>query len=211
MRAEQLIELILLLLIIVLPAMLQAFGKLRQQAKPPQPGAPKPPRQPQKRLEDEIGEFLRRAAEGRRGPSAPPPKRSPQRTAQAPFRPLAPPKPVEAEVVPEPVGDEIGRHVKKYIDTGDFQRRSAELGERVASADQAMGQHLQGVFAHDVGQLSRPPGEAGGLSSSAVSAAAASDAVSPLAGSVLRALSQPENVRQAIIINEILRRPEERW
>jgi hypothetical protein len=204
-RAE-LIEVILLLLVIVVPGILKMLGTMREQAgKGGQPGMPRPnqPGRPaQKPLEDEIGEFLRRAAEGRRKPPAAPPVR------RAPPAPVA--QPVEAEVVPQALGGDIGQHVRKFLDGGEFGRRSTEMGGRGTPADQARGQRAADVFEHEVGQLSGPAEAA--ASSLAGPSVSPSEAVkSPLLGDLIQALSRPESVRQAVVINEILQRPESRW
>lgn len=213
MRFEVAMRLVIVLLLVVLPLILQIIAKIRGLDNAPPPGGPpRPqPRPPQTPLEDEISEFLRRASEGRRPPGSGPPSRSASvaatmRSAPAPARrPTAPP--VAAEVVPPPVGGDISRHVQKFLDSGEFQRRSSEMGEGVVASDKAMDQRSS-AFDRPMGQLGEPGGtrDAGGAGPQVTA-----EAVSPMVADLVSALCRPDTVRQAIIINEILRRPEDRW
>ena len=67
-----------------------------------------------------------------------------------------------------------------------------------------MNERLHGVFDHSLGQLQEAPSDTS-------SGAASPTEPPPLAASLLAALSSPENIRQAIILNEVLQRPEGRW
>jgi hypothetical protein len=110
---------------------------------------------------------------------------------------------VEAEPAEE---RDVASHVSDYINTSDFAERAALLGERVGLADDAMEAHLHEKFDHQLGQLARdesPPetqadrsGEprAGGADISATG-------ISQMLGSI-------QNLRQAIALAEILKRPE---
>jgi len=211
-RPEVVVELVVVLVLIVLPLILQVIARIRGQDMPPPPAQRPPPRPAQKPLEDEISEFLRRAAEGRRPPGGVPQRRAAPPTVTG--RPVAPPArrpaepPVTAQVVEPPVGGDIGRHVQKFLDADEFGRRSTEMGEGVVAADQAMDQRVSGVFEHSIGQFS---GQESGRGAMAPGPQVRGEAVSPLVAELVSALSRPESVRQAIVINEILRRPEDRW
>jgi hypothetical protein len=200
------IGVLIVILFVVIPAVAQLVAKMRKPQPPGRAGRPaaNPAGRPAPRgVEDEIGEFLRRAA-GRRGGQAP---------ARRP--PPPPPVPVEAEVVLErPPGDQVKEHVGEYLNTGSFARRAAHLGERVSGTEKQTAQHLQQAFGHDVSQLAGKPGEA----SQAPAVEEASDAEDRLtelpstaAAGLAAMLSNAESIRQAIIINEILPRPEHRW
>jgi hypothetical protein len=147
-------------------------------------------------------------------------RRAAQRRAnQAPIP--APPlrsaaeKPLAAEVIPEtPVGAGVSQHVQEYIDTGGFTQRSGQLGKEVTSEVSQMDEHMHEVFDHEVSRLAGRPGEA---------AAPLAVQDSPLpedqqaglppltAGGLAAMLGDPNSIRQIIVLNEILRRPEERW
>ena len=172
-----------------------------------QPGRPAPPaaRPRNEQVDDEIGEFLRRTAQ-RGGPQAPPPPEPPRAAEQL----------VQAEVVPEAaVGGQVTEHVEQYLGAGEFARRSSQLGGEVAQADAQFGEHLRQVFSHEVGRLAEKPGVAAAPPVADESQLPAADQVlnlPPLAATDLAALlGDVDSIRQAIVLNEILRRPEDRW
>ena len=155
-----------------------------------------------KPLEDEISEFLRRAAERQR-PARPEsrPASSPRPAARPPS-PRAPAQPVEAAIATaRPTGADVDAHVRRYLDADEFTRRSAEMGDRVAQADSQTDERLHEVFDHRLGQLQeRLPQEA---------AEVPRTAVQPI--QLLALLSRPETVRNAVVLSEILQRPQHRW
>ena len=158
---------------------------------------------------DEIEEFLRRAAQ-RRGTKGTRPIEL-ERPAVAEVVE----QPVRAEVVSEkPIGVEVTEHVKTYLDEKEFTRRTSQLGGEVVQADRESDQRLHQKFDHAVSQLAAKPG----------AAAVAPVAIEPpelvthspempgmsFAGLAIL-LTHPESICQAIVMNEILHRPEERW
>jgi hypothetical protein len=189
----------------------------------PPPGRPAPPE-----VANEIDEFLRRAAQ-RRNPQAAPPRPSlPEPVAVGPVRPrpqparveAAPAQPVQAELVAaRPVGGEVAEHVKKYLDSEKFDSRAGELGQEVVqTVNREIDQHLRQVFDHSVSRLAAVPGEAsagpveGPGAPTVSSTSEASEGLFPTSAIDLAAiLSSADLVRQAIVLNEMFRRPEERW
>lgn len=156
-------------------------------------------------VEDEIGEFLRRAAQRRGGNPPPPPRPRPAPMAEI----------VEPEVViPQPVGGQVSSHVGQYLDRGEFDRRTAELGETVARTDQQLQSRLHEVFNHEVSRLATVPGESA-VAPKPQQPEEPEDRLhafpSTAAAGLPVLLSTAENIRQAIVINEILTRPEHRW
>jgi hypothetical protein len=125
------------------------------------------------------------------------------------------PQLVQAEVVrAQPLGEGIKQHVGKYLDAGEFQRRAAGLGEEVAQADEQIEQRLHTKFNHEVSSLAAVPGESAaapralpGGEPEDLAAALPSTAAAGLAAM----LGSSEGIRRAIVINEILTRPEDRW
>jgi hypothetical protein len=208
------------------------------QAKPPAP-----PRDPN--VEDEITDFLRRAAgqqqqqppadagEGNSWEPASPPQaqtpplpsrqrtetRRPSRGRTGESRRPRPsaagdPRPVMAEAVDdEPVGDEVARQVKSYLDTGDFSRRSQQLGEEVVQSDQQFENRLQQTFGGEVSRLANRPGESAAAPEPELVEASGESVSLVAAGAAGLAyfLADPDNLRQAIVLNEVLRRPEAFW
>jgi len=88
------------------------------------------------------------------------------------------------------------------------------LGKRVAQADQQIDQRLQQVFDHRVSKLEVVPGEAAAPPMAYEPpdlVGASADIPATFATGLLELVSSPESLSQAIILNEILHRPEERW
>ncbi|MGD0517203.1 MAG: hypothetical protein ABSA26_06665 [Thermoguttaceae bacterium] len=188
----------------------------RPPALPPQQPRPAPRPQAQtagpKTVKEEIDEFLRRAAQKKQSQSAPadPVRRISQPTATLAQRA----EPLQAEVIRErPVGGAVSAHVKKYLDEKEFDERASKLGGDVAAADTKIKRHLKEVFGHGISKLAAKPGET-----------AASPNIKPTdffqdelpalpaAGAGLAALlNNIDNLRQAIVVNEILQRPIDRW
>jgi hypothetical protein len=200
-----LIKAVVVIIVFILAGIAQLIAKLQQM----QPPAGRPPRPVPPNVAEEIGEFMRRAASRRNaagGQAAPgsPPKPSP----------VAPPARVEAAPEP-PVGGQVEEHVKKYLDAQEFTRRSEDLGEEVAQADREIDQHMHQVFDHRVSQLELVPGEAAAPPAATFETSETTEAAPvaslPVAVGLLDLIGSPESLRQAIILNEILQRPEYRW
>ncbi|MHC4403003.1 MAG: hypothetical protein ACYTG0_25355 [Planctomycetota bacterium] len=183
----------------------------QQQGRPPGPGPVegRPPiGDPLKR---EIDEFL-----GRGGPGAGP--------AGAEIQPAPPPRmnaprqvPVDTEIeLLEPLDDDAGvaEHVRSRIPTRKFGGLDSEVGEGLAHAEDRMEERLHGVFDHRVGSLAGTPGESAQITRP-LEADAPQDRVdaSPAvaAAGLAAALANPGDLRQAIIMSEILQRPQHRW
>ncbi|MGA2034027.1 MAG: hypothetical protein ABSG68_17415 [Thermoguttaceae bacterium] len=200
--AGQLIVTLAVIFFLVLPTIGRVLATLVKAAGAP----PMPPRPPQGgRVQAEIEEFLRRAARQRPGPT----------TAQG-GQPAETPLPAEVleEQPGEPIGAEVGRHVRKYMDTREFSRRSAQLGEEVTQSEEQFEQHLESAFSHEVSQLSKRPGESAQPSQpQAADAELAGATALPIvaAAGLADIFANSEYLRQAIIFNEIFQRPESRW
>jgi hypothetical protein len=202
------VKIVVLLLIFVVPAIGRLLATIRQMKQPPV-GRPRPARPVAPDVAEEIEEFMRREANRRNTQGTQP------ASAPTPTPPAA--EPLRAEVVAEPpVGGQVEEHVKKYLDAEDFSRRSQALGEEVTQIDRDIGEHLHEVFDHQVSRLEVVPGEAAAPPTAAepaelAEAAPVAAVVPPVASGVLDLVNSPESLVQAIILNEILHRPEERW
>jgi len=227
------VNLIIIFLVIVGPMIAQLLSKARQIQPPggqPRPPGGNPRPQPAPRdMADEIGEFLRRAAKRREEAAAPPAEAQPapaemQPARPAELRPLRPAEqkpaapagqPLQAEVVvAAPVGGRVAQHVAQYLDEQDIEQREAELGKEVARADQKIDQRLHQVFDHRVSRLETVPGEAAAPPSAYESpdlTGAGPEAAAPFAVGLTDLLTNPDSLAQAIVLVEILKRPEERW
>ena len=198
-------------------------------AKPPQPDP----------LRDQVDEFLRRA--GKQPAQAPPPRKAPQRdevvvlldeAAVAPPRkslaeqvraqaeaalrranqsasPAPPTAPAQKQrPAQRPTQSQPQRRKSSIAERTspvkhDFNKEVADLGARVKQADEQFDRQLQKKFDHELGTLGSRP-------SATPPAEPATQTPSP-AAQIAAMLSNPDGVRQAVILNEILHRPSDRW
>jgi hypothetical protein len=198
-------SIILLILFIVVPFIGVVASRMRELSQQPQrPMAAGDNR----RIQEQIEEFLRRASQGRPGQSAAPK--------------VAPPTPTAAEVLDDDqVGTGVGQQVQQYLDTSEFRRRSEALGGEVAQADEQFTQQVSRAFSGEVGRLSARRGDTAAPpevgDTDVIEAEVVADEDSsrptldalPAAGSGLaELLGSPDNIAHAIIMNEILQRRE---
>lgn len=184
---------------------------------------------------DEVEEFLRRAAarraaaqgqQGRRPPPQQPPPQ-PQLPPQPPAYPqpappqhrpgslaevvmLEPVELVDAEVIESaPPRRDLGSRPagSQFRGPQAIAQHAQQLGAEVDLADDKLEAHLHQVFDHKVGHLKQSTMEAAAESPSQ----AARDAPLPGAVSIAAMLVDPQSLRNAILMAEILRRPEENW
>lgn len=209
----ELIQVVVLVVIGILVGVAK-FIAMVQKAKPPAPMGQRPLAPPAVGVKpvSDVEEFLRRAAaKPRPAADGGPIRRPPQPQLRQPAQ-----KPVEVQVVAEePVGARIAKEVDRDLDTQEFTKRTTQLGSEVVQADREIDEHLHQVFDHHVSNLELLPGEA----------AAAAEVLTPeeltdpsldsipatFATGLTDLLTNPTSVRQAIVLNEILHRPEERW
>jgi hypothetical protein len=175
-------------------------------------------------LSGEIEEFLRRAGRLPTRPPAtaeivPPP---PVVAASAPRRLTQ--QPLEATVAYDLAErHEVTSHVRQHLDTSAYDQRAEQLGDHVEVADSQMQQHVRNVFEHRIGSLAdttRQATTSAGSAAEAEQQAATATARDPVAASASAAASgldiaavlrDPKSVRQAVVLSEILNRPEHRW
>ena len=199
----EIIFLILVVTFIIVPLIGVVASRMRDMSQP----AARPLAQgDNRRIQEQIDEFLRRASQRRGGPAAPPPR------AQA--------APVAAVVLDDDeVGTDVGQQVRRYLDTSEFARRSEALGDDVAEGDVQFTQQVRKAFSGDVSKLSARRGESAAapeVIEAEVEAQAAADEASrptleapPDAGSgLVELLGSADSIAHAVIMNEILRRPQ---
>ena len=180
----------------------------------------------------DIEEFLRRAAERRQqqknqpGQPAPPAAGSQSTpTARQPVaRPTSTPlEVVEVEVVesrlaarpklasqfsapaagqPDLRSESVSAHVHRHLDTNRISAQSQALGNRIASVHDEIDRNVHSHLDHDICKVDEK------LSSSIeAQAKVAKPATSQFADDLVKMLVQPRSIRQAILISEILNRP----
>ena len=195
------------------------FIAMVQKAKPPAPMVRRPAMLPPANVQaanvkpvGDVEEFLRRAA-AKPHPAADggPIRRPPQPQ----FRQAAE-KPVDVQVVAEePVGARIAKEVDRDLDTQEFAKRTTQLGSEVAEADREIDERLHQVFDHHVSNLELLPGEAAAAPEVQTPVELTEPSLESIPATFATGLTDlranPTSVRQAIVLNEILHRPEERW
>jgi len=217
---EVLIPIVVFLLVMV-GKLISAIRTPQQPGGPVRPSVP-PPRQPQsapqgqaqasrpKSVKEEIDEFLRRAAQ----------RKQEQMPSDVPVRRLQPARSpmagraeaIEAVVVERPVGGEVNEHVKKFLDERQFSERAAKMGGDVAAADTKIEQHLKQVFGHGISKLANQGGETATAPEPEITPYQTDmPALSAAGTGVAAMLNNVDDLRQAIVLNEILQRPVDRW
>jgi hypothetical protein len=206
-----------------------------------QGGAARPVGQQADALRSQVEEFLRRAGQAQQGNQARPPQRRPQpavteievlldddalaperRPPSEPLRPSpgrpAAPQPTAARTPAVSSGEMrpprrpvTPRKRKTLAERADeraaararrLAEHSAQLGQRIVHEDQQFDVQLKAKFDHAVGTL--------------VNETVTNVELEPVpsdtpAARIAAMLTSPEGVRQAIVLNEILRPPTERW
>ena len=230
---QDILSAIVPIIFIVIWVLSQVLGNRNQVAKPPQ-RAPQQPVQPPKNISDEIESFLKQVANDR-GAQPPaevelldpddvellePQVKAPRRPAplRASIEPVAL-APVRAELAddsPRPVlasRGKVSAHVEEHIGTSSFAERTSQLGEEVDQIDDDVDERIQKEFDHQVGRLahleSTPADAAFDRRDAGVWGEAKSDTL--VADSLAAVFRDPASIRQAIILNEILRPPTDRW
>lgn len=168
-------------------------------------------------MSDEIEEFIRRAAErrkqtqgqGQRKPATRPQESQPQPAQQRPRPRLAQPEVVEAEIVSAEVVEHVSGYVAQHLSSQQFTERASHLGEETALADDKMEAHLHQKFDHQIGRLA--PSTLDKQSAAATAGAAPTVSYISSSADLANLLRSPQSIRNAIILSEILNRPEHLW
>jgi hypothetical protein len=142
------------------------------------------------------------------------PRQSHRKTQpQARSQPISPEKPQPLPPL-RPMGQGVDRgesvtqHVAQHLShQDDFVRRASQLGEDLSQTDERLEARLHEKFDHGLGSLAarREAREAADLVEAGIAGTPTT------AENLLEMLSTPAGVQQAIIMNEILNRPADRW
>jgi hypothetical protein len=215
-KLADILEIIFPLVVFLGAGLMKLYSLMNKQAQKPQPNQPLeppvPPAQPAPRdaLSNEIDEFLRRAAQKKQQRQGGSPRREPVITLKE-----ATERPAEAEVIgTRPVGGGLDKHLQQFTrEKKEFEQRAAQLGDEVAQADDKIEAHLKEKFTHRLGTLERRSSETTATLLPAPSGYAESLLPSfPLAAAGFAALlTNTDNLRQAVVLTEILQRPTSRW
>jgi hypothetical protein len=217
------IQVALVLLFIFGPLLFRLFGASDRQADrtPPKQRAqqsrprPRPQQQPAaSSTDEEIEDFLRRAqAQRGGGPAADVEVIQPRMRragAQLPVPPQVDMEILDAETASE---DSLQSRISSSINTSGFDQRADRLGDRVEQADDAMEARLHATFDHDLGRLSDKKttvvtADVTPAPEEDAARAAQAHAASAMAGRLLVRLRTPQGMRDAIVLREILERPQ---
>jgi hypothetical protein len=94
--------------------------------------------------------------------------------------------------------------VREEKRVGNLAEQQPHLGQRIIDDDKQFDEQLKAKFDHKVGTL-------GGSAIASESQSSAPQRETPAAAQIAAMLANPEGVRQAVILNEILTRPSDRW
>lgn len=137
-------------------------------------------------------------------PASPAQQRAAQRHPAGQKHPTL--EPVDADIIlAEPVHQSVTAHVQSDIDTTDLTGHAKHLGQQVGQADDKMDARVHQKFDHDISQIDDEPS----VWDTAPAASAGGGA--GLASEVAAMLRSPNSIRQAVILSELLSRPEDRW
>lgn len=206
---------------IIIPVLLigrQIYLAMQQAGKEGKPGPqrrPRPANRPpaaNRDVDDEVEQFLRRAAEHRAGrapqevellePSEPAQPAPPRRVRQRPPAPkIASPQPVAVEVVSDDERRPREFMQQHHLESALSNRTLQPAG--VQRAEHQFDERLHEAFDHKLGSIGVPLGEIG----QAPLDRDAGMAETSLASTLLERLSNPATLQEAIVLQEILRRP----
>jgi hypothetical protein len=188
------------------PLRAQVDEFLRRAGQQPKPPAPQRPARPTGN--DEIVVLL---DESQVAPPRKPLAEKPRgmgRPNAAPARPAAPPKEPRPQQ-PRRVGRQrktVADHVAERSGAASetFQKEVADLGSRVKQADAQFDVQLHQKFDHELSRLGDKSAVATSQPSTPV------ETKSP-AAQIAAMLASSDGVRQAVVLNEVLNRPTDRW
>ncbi|HEY2761488.1 MAG TPA: hypothetical protein VGI75_12115 [Pirellulales bacterium] len=143
-------------------------------------------------------------------------------------RPVARTAPIPPPVDSTPARESVAEHVAQALDRNKFDRRDAPLTQSQQDSDKEFRQHMERVFQRDLVTLKPVAGifEAAAASAAAATADTDAKAVVAAAGSTTATapntirqsssdialfLAGRKNIRDAVILSEILQRPVQRW
>jgi hypothetical protein len=176
---------------------LEEFLKKAQKREQPKRQTPRPELQPVAAARNDTRKTTRRRGDDRVDAGK-------RRTLAAPLPTLTESRAKDDAQRKAQRGEGVDEHVRHAIDTRKFEQRAAQLGQLEPTTQ--MQSHLQEAFTHQLGTL----GPASTPAALAPAAPAATVAAARRAAPIAAILSGG-NLKQAVILKEILERPEQRW
>lgn len=99
--------------------------------------------------------------------------------------------------------ESVSEHVSRHLDTSRISEQTQSLGKRIASVHDEIDRDVHRHLDHDISVVDDKPTITDDVRQSVVG-----EYKSPIAVELLQMLSNPKSIRQAIIMKEILTRPE---
>jgi hypothetical protein len=100
--------------------------------------------------------------------------------------------------------EDVASHVRKHLDTQEFEQRTGSLGQ-LAQLDDTVDEHVEQAFGHEVGTFRDQGVSTEG--DQVVESTEAALATTAAAAGIAEVLADPASLRNAIILQEILRPP----
>ncbi len=193
------VPIVVVVVIMIVSAISQAMGNKKKEEPPRPRPRPRPPVRPaqagqqQNPGANELDEFLRRAAGGGQ----------PARRQPPPVRPVVA-QPVMAEATDElEVIESVVDHMSHSADDSRFEQPQQQNDEVSQKFDQQIGQ---------LGSTSTQAAHAAAIADDEAPAQEVLETMPSTGAAGLAAmLASPASLRQAILLSEILKRPEQRW
>lgn len=165
-------------------------------------------------LEAEIEAFLRRAR-GEQPKPKPQPQPQPAPVEQV-RRLVEKPRSIKQQESPQQTRESITEHVQRHISSRPVGEHARDLGKSVGQADEMLESHLHDVFDHKIGSLAKeqldrdiPQGTDAAIWETAESKRQKrADAAGDRSELILGMLGNRESIKQAIILGEVLKRPD---
>ena len=224
---EEILRVIVPIIFVIIWVLSQVLGKRNKPVKPRQ-GAPQRPVGPPKNISDEIESFLKQVADKRGAeppaqiellepdefiPQQPAPRRAPVELPPLVIEPAA--ADLAAEELRPVLSSrgEVSAHVEGHIGASSFAERTSRLGEDVDQIDDDVDERIHQEFDHHIGNIAH-------VESAKADAAfdrhdmtvwEESQTDTSVAASLADVFKDPQSIRRAIILNEILRPPTGRW
>ncbi|MGC3966633.1 MAG: hypothetical protein QM775_04465 [Pirellulales bacterium] len=188
---------------------LQDARKATEQAqnRPPQqqrPAPPQPARTPQQQREQQQRAAAQRKQKQQREAAAKKAQQEARAKQEAEARRKGPlserhlQSKLERSSEEETFRGTVSEHVQQHLDTSRFDERAGRLSQLQKTVEQDIAGHVHSVFDHQVGTLAKT--EAGGQTAAATPAE-----------QIATLLREPQSLAAAVILQEVLRPPVERW
>ena len=173
----------------------------KAQNRPPQQQVPTPQVLEQRRVRNQQKAAQRAASKQKQQQKSQPAKRGETRSLSGLSDRHLQSK-LELSAEEETFRGTVAEHVAENLDTHRFDERAGRLSHLQSTVEQDIGGHVRSVFDHQVGTLTDKP---------TVQTAAVVATTAGPAEQIVAMLRDPQSMRNAVILQEILRPATDRW